>query len=588
MKRFSMLARSFLASLCITGSALAAGPGDLIDNFRLLDQQGRSRELYYLSDAKAVVLMVHGNGCPIVRQAMPAVRELREQYRGLGVEFLLINSNLQDEREALAAEAAEFGIDFPILSDETQLIGEALGVERTAEVFVIDPKTWKLVYRGAIDDRLDYEKQKPTASKRYLADALDATLAAKPVTVAQTRSVGCIVNFPEHGRHAEHAAISYSETIAPLLQANCVACHRTGGVAPWAMSSYAMVRGFAPMIREVIRTKRMPPWHADPHYGSFIGDRSLVTKDVQTLVHWVEAGAPRGAGPDPLAGQLAAKSEWTLGTPDLIVEVPAFDVPATGVVEYKYPSLPNPLGRDAWVRAVEIIPGDRAVVHHVLAGLSDPQSPQTERVAQIAAFGGYAPGKNAFFYPDDTGVLLRKDARLLFQMHYTPNGKPSRDITRIGYYFADKTPRHPLHLTFLMKGSLAIPPHAKSHTETVEYVYDRPVMVYTLMPHAHLRGKASRFTAIYPDRRQEVLLNVPKYDFGWQTTYVLEKPKVLPAGTKIVFDMTWDNSAQNHANPDPNKTVHWGDQTWEEMNAGWIRFRYADDAAEPGQTAAVR
>ena len=342
------------------------------------------------------------------------------------------------------------------------------------------------------------------------------------------------------------------------------------------------------MIREVIRTKRMPPWHADPHYGSFIGDRSLVTKDVQTLVHWIEAGAPRGAGPDPLAGQLAAKSEWTLGTPDLIVEVPAFDVPATGVVDYKYPSLPNPLGHDAWVRAVEIIPGDRAVVHHVLAGLSDPQSPQTERVAQIAAFGGYAPGKNAFFYPDDTGVLLRKDARLLFQMHYTPNGKPSRDITRIGYYFADKTPRHPLHLTFLMKGSLAIPPHAKSHTETVEYVYDRPVMVYTLMPHAHLRGKASRFTAIYPDRRQEVLLNVPKYDFGWQTTYVLEKPKVLPAGTKIVFDMTWDNSAQNHANPDPNKTVHWGDQTREEMNAGWIRFRYADDAAEPGQTAAVR
>jgi hypothetical protein len=341
------------------------------------------------------------------------------------------------------------------------------------------------------------------------------------------------------------------------------------------------------MIREVIRTKRMPPWHADPHYGSFVGDRSLTTKDVQTLVHWIEAGAPRGTGPDPLAGQPVAKAEWTLGTPDLVVEVPAFDVPATGVVDYKYPSLPNPLGRDAWVRAVEIIPGDRAVVHHVLAGLYDPQSPQTERVAQIAAFGGYAPGKNAFFYPDDTGVFLRKDARLLFQMHYTPNGKVSRDVTRIGYWFADKTPRHPLHLTFLMKGSLAIPPHAKAHTETVEYVYDRPVMVYTLMPHAHLRGKASRFTAIYPDGRQEVLLNVPKYDFSWQTTYVLEQPKLLPAGTKIVFDMTWDNSAQNHANPDPEKTVRWGDQTWEEMNAGWIRFRYADDT-EAAKTAAAR
>ncbi len=587
MKAISLLASSLLASLCLSASALAATPGDRIENFRLLDQQGRSHELYYLSDAKAVVLMVQGNGCPIVRQAMPAFKDLRDQYRGQGVEFLLLNSNLQDGREAITAEAVEFGIDLPILSDETQVIGEALGIERTAEVFVIDPKSWKLVYRGAIDDRLDYEKQKPAATKRYLADAIDSIVGGKPVAVAQTQTAGCLVNFPERGRRAEHAAISYSETIAPLLQKNCVACHRTGGVAPWAMTSYEMVRGFAPMIREVVRTGRMPPWHADPHVGRFVGDRSLATQEVQTLVHWIEAGAPRGSGPDPLAGQPVAKSEWTLGTPDLVVEVPAFDVPATGVVNYQYPGLPNPVGHDAWVRAVEILPGDRSVVHHVLAGVQDPQSPQIERVAQIAAFGGYAPGKNAFFYPDDTGVLLRKDARLLFQLHYTPNGKPAHDVTRVGYYFAEKAPSHPLHLTFLFKGSLAIPPHAKAHTETVEYIYDRPVIVYTLMPHAHLRGKASRFTAVYPDGRQEVLLNVPKYDFSWQTTYVLEQPKLLPAGTKVIFDMTWDNSAQNPANPDPDKTVHWGDQTWEEMNAGWIRFRYADEAEASGKTAAA-
>jgi peroxiredoxin len=584
MKRIAALLSQAAAGLSFATVALAAAPGDQIENFRLLDQHGRSHELHYLSDATAVVLVTHGNGCPIVRQAMPALQALHEQYGPQGVEFLLLNSNLQDGREAIATEAAEFGIHLPILSDDTQLIGEALGVERTGEVFVVDPKTWKLSYRGAIDDRLDYEKQKPAATKRYLADALDAMLSGNPPPLARTRPVGCLVNFPERGRPS-HAAISYAETIAPLLQDKCVTCHQTGGVAPWAMTSYAMVRGFAPMIREVLRTKRMPPWHADPHYGSFTGDRSLSAEEVRTLVHWIEAGAPRGSGPDPLAAQRAHASEWTLGTPDLVVEVPAFDVLATGVVEYQYPSLPNPTGRDVWVRAVEILPGERAVVHHVLAGLRDPSSSQTERVAQIAAFGGYAPGKNAFFYPPDTGVFLSKDARLLFQMHYTPNGKPARDVTRVGYYFAQTPPQHALHLTFLMKGSLAIPPRAKAHTESVEHVYERPVMVYTLMPHAHLRGKAARFTAVYPDGRQEVLLNVPKYDFSWQTTYVLAQPKALPAGTKVVFDMTWDNSAENPANPDPDATVYWGDQTWEEMNAGWIRFRYLD---ETDATASAR
>lgn len=588
MKALLLLQAAIAAIAFSSAPAQAATPGDRIDNFRLLDQNGESHELYYLSDAKAVVIMVQGNGCPIVRETLPALREIRERYRSQGVEFLLLNANRQDQRDDVVREAAEFGIDFPILSDDTQLIGEALGVERTAEVFVIDPKTWKLAYRGAVDDRLAYGKQKPAASQHYLNDALDALLAGKPVTVAETTTAGCLIHFPERARRAEHAAISYTDTIAPLLRKNCVTCHRTGGVAPWAMSSYEMVQGFAPMIREVIRTRRMPPWHADPHFGSFIGDRSLAIDDVKTLVHWIEAGAPRGSGPDPLAVAEAPWPEWTLGTPDLVVEVPAFDVPATGVIDYRYPRLPNPVGHDVWVRAVEIIPGDRAVVHHVLAGLRDSQGPQTEQVAQIAAFGGYAPGKNAFWYPDDTGVLLRKDASLLFQMHYTPNGKAVRDVTRVGYYFARETPKFPLHLTFLMKGSLAIPPHAKAHTETVETVYDRDVMVYTLMPHAHLRGKASRFTAIYPDGKREVLLNVPKYDFGWQTTYVLAQPKVLPAGTRVVFDMTWDNSAQNPANPDPDRTVHWGDQTWDEMNAGWIRFRYLDDPMEKARTAQAR
>ncbi len=573
MKTFARLAALVLFALAST-LAFALQPGDRVDNFRLLDHRGISHELRYLSDTKAIVLMVHGNGCPIVRQALPALDTLRRRFESQGVTFLLLDSNLQDDRKAVLAEAAEFGITLPILLDETQLIGEALGVTRTAEVFLIDPKTWKLLYRGPIDDRLSYGAQKPTASKLYLEDALAAALDGKSVAVTQAEPVGCIVDFPERDRKAEHARISYAEQIAPILRAQCTECHRPGGIGPWAMTGYKPIRGFAPMIREVLRTKRMPPWYADPHYGSFVGDRSLTVEQVRTVVHWIEAGAPRGDGPDPLESLAAPSSEWSLGEPDMVVEIPAFDVPATGVVDYMYPQVPNPFNRDVWVRAIDIIPGDRTVVHHVLAGVADPEAPRGRVfVEQLAAFGGYSPGRNAVPFPADTGVLLRANARLNFQMHYTPNGKAKRDVTRVAYYLHKDPPKHEIRLQFLMTSSLRIPPFAKAHTESVTHLFDRDVMLHSLMPHAHLRGRAAKFVARFPDGREEVLLSVPKYDFSWQTAYLFEEPRLLPAGTRIVFEMTWDNSAQNPANPDPSRTVPWGDQTWDEMNAGWIRYR---------------
>ena len=560
------------------GPILALEPGDHIDNFRLLDQAGASHELYYLSDARAVVLMTYGNGCGIVQKNLPRLRQIRDEYKAKGVEFLLIDSNLQDDRDAIARDSTEFGNDLPILVDETQLIGEALGIERTGDVFVVDPKNWQLVYRGPIDDRLSYGTQKADAKSQYLTDALDATLAGKPVAIAKAQAPGCLVNFPERGRRDAHPKISYVDRIAPLLVEKCVACHREGGVAPWAMTSYEMVRGFAPMIREVVRTKRMPPWHADPHYGSFVGDRSMSNEDAKDLVHWIEAGAPRGGGADPLTTLDKSWSEWTLGKPDLIVEVPEFRVPAAGTIIYQYPHAANPLGRDVWIRAIEIIPGNRSVVHHVLAGIDDPGNGARRAIrGQMGELGGYAPGKNAIPYPANTGILLRKEAKFLFQMHYTPNGKAVTDVTRLGLYFYDKPPEHALEMSIIYNASLAIPANTKAYSESLEQVFLRDVMLYSLLPHAHLRGRAAKFTAHYPDGRDEILLSVPKYDFNWQPLYVLSPSKFIPAGTRVVMDMTWDNSSQNPANPDPDKVVRWGDQTWEEMNVGWFRYRAADD-----------
>ncbi len=583
MKTVINIVFALSCAFAMQSTAFALQPGDRVDNFRLLDQNGASHELRYLSDAKAIVLMVHGVGCPVVRHSLPELVAVRKQFAAQGVEFLLINSNPQDDRAALAREANEFGIDLPILSDETQLVGESMGFTRTADVFLIDPRTWKLAYRGPIDDRLSYGAQKPAAKIHYLRDAIRSVLADKPVDVAQAEAVGCIVNLPERERKAEHAKISYVEQIAPLLQEKCVACHRPGGIGPWAMTSYENVRGFAPMIREVIRTKRMPPWYADQHYGTFVGDRSISTEEARALVHWIEAGAPRGEGADPLVKVAAASNQWVFGKPDAIVEIPAFDVPATGVVDYKYPRVPNPLGRDVWIRAIQILPGNPAVVHHVLAGIDDSSSSGRAYIEQLAAFGGYSPGRNYLPFPDGAGVLLRADASLQFQTHYTPNGKAVRDVTRVGYYLYKQPPKYEMRLQFLNTRSLRIPAGAKTHTESVAHIFRKDVLLYSLMPHAHLRGRAAKFTAHYPDGREEIMLSVPKYDFNWQTVYQFQEPKLIPAGTRVVFDMTWDNSARNPANPDPNREVPWGDQTWDEMNAGWLRYR----ELSPGENAAA-
>jgi mono/diheme cytochrome c family protein len=570
----------------MAAQALALQTQERVENFRLMDHQGGSQELYYYSDASAVVFMVQGNGCPIVRNAMPRFKELRDQYADQGVQFFMLNSNLQDNTTTVALEAEEFGYDIPILIDDSQIIGESLGLVRTGEIFVLDPKTWKVTYHGALDDRLTYEKQKSEAKEHYLKDAIDDMLAGKSVDVASTDPLGCLINFPEQTARAQHANISYSEEIAPILADNCVACHREGGIGPWAMSDYNMVRGFSLMIREVVRTKRMPPWHADPAHGQFSNDRSLSPEQTQTLVHWIEAGAPRGEGPDPLAeidhdwGTWAV-AEPELGEPDYVLDIPASEIPATGVVDYKYHYVQNTIGKDVWVKAAEILPGDRAVLHHVITsyGTLETEGRRKGRLKREGQAGlrGYVPGMTSQMFPEGTGVYLPADATIEFQVHYTTNGKATVDESQLGIWVYEEPPEHQVFSMILLNGRIQIPPHAKAHKEFAERVIPKDALVYNLLPHAHFRGKASEFSVVYPDGTEEILLSVPNYDFNWQTTYSLAEPKLIPAGSKIVHTTWWDNSAQNPANPDPTIEVTWGEQSWEEMLFGAILMRFLDE-----------
>jgi len=567
------------AALLFSTSVIAIQSGDHVENFKLLDHQGKSHELYYLSDTKAIVFMVQGNGCPIVRNALPRFKEIRDSYKAQGVEFLLINSNLQDNRNSITKEAESFNIDFPILIDGTQIIGEALGFVRTGEIFVVDPKSWKIAYQGPINDRLDYEIQRPEAKHHYLTDALDSMLAGEEVKMASVDAVGCLINLPGVKNKETHQQISYSDTVAPILRDNCVTCHRDGGIGPFAMTDYNIVRGFSPMIREVIRTKRMPPWHADPHFGKFANDRSLSNQEIQDVVHWVEAGSPRGEGPDPLAENDAVWPEWALGEPDLIIDLPATEVPASGIVDYQYPTVANPLDKDVWVSATEIIPGDRSALHHVIATFGKPNSdPKARRkFIQMGGLGGYVPGAVADTLPEGTGTFLPADATLLYQMHYTAYGKPTTDESRMGIYFHKEKPEHRLGGTFILNTDIRIPANTKAHTEYTSYEFKKDTLLYSLLPHSHFRGIASDFVATYPDGTSEMLLSVPDYDFNWQTDYEFTEPRFMPAGTKIEHSTTWDNSSQNPANPDPNQVVTWGEQSFEEMLFASMVFRYLDE-----------
>ncbi len=551
-----------------------------VDNFMLADTEYMGHELYR-TDAKAIVLISHANGCPIVRNLAPALKALKAKYESQGVQFLMVNSAIQDSMEAIAKEKAEYGFDIPILKDANQLVGEQLGVTRTAEVFVIDPKTWKITYRGPLDDRLDYGTQKAVAQHTWAADAIDATLAGRQAMAASKQSVGCLIDFPNR----KVATISYVKEVAPILESKCAACHTEGGIGPFAMSSYEMVKGFSPMIREVLRTDRMPPWNVDPHVSKFADDKSLTPAEIKTVVHWVEQGAPRDGTTDPLA--VAAKkrvvAEWPLGKPDLVLELPTYKIPASGVVDYQRPIVVNPLTEGKWVKASTYVVNQRQAVHHFLSGYLKevPADGKGNESRWGASMGGYAVGAESTLWPTNVGSYLPPGGAIGFQAHYTPFGKEVTDASKIGLYFYKdgEKPDLVMRNSVVVDNTIVIPPGASRHKETAYIDFPKDALLYSAFPHAHYRGYASDLWIQYPDGSKKRLLAMPRYDFNWQREYTFAEPLKVPAGSKLIANYWYDNSKQNPANPDATKTIVWGDQSWEEMFYTAVRYRWLDETS---------
>ncbi len=599
----------------------AAAQREPVINFSLLDYRGKYYELRR-TDARVVVLYFVGLDCPIARQSIGKLQTLQKEFKDKGVVVWLINpmheGEPSDQAATFIARLAAQGvladlIDrnspdadtqirqartlsnltglmptslalgdieelklniltskmgwLPLLRDESQIVTHHFGVTRTCDTIAIDLKDWTIFYRGALDDQMVPGAQKPAPKEHYLRTALDEFFAGKPISNAKTTPQGCLITFDKTPAERD---VSYSKTIAPLIERKCAGCHSAGNVGPFELNSYEAVKHWSAMMQEVVLDRRMPPWDADPHFGHFSNDRSLAPAESRLLLKWIDDGCPRGEGDDPLAAPRPAAPKWALGQPDFVVPLPARqEIPATGVLDYRYLDSEFVMPHDAWLRAAVCRPDNPKVVHHVIVRIRYPQNSK-EASSESYFFTTWAPGVPQAECPADTGVFVPKGARFNFEMHYTTNGQSQTDQSEMGLYLAKEPPKMKLEVRAAQCRDLIIPPGDPDAEHSCMYCFNRDAMLFDIGPHMHLRGSWFKFQFLYPDGKRETVLSVPHYDFNWQSGHRLAGAKRIPAGTWVVCTGGFDNSARNPSNPDPTKRVKFGLQTWDEMFMGFL------------------
>lgn len=550
--------------------------GAVMPDFELTDFRGHGWSSADFADKKAVVVLFLGTECPLVRLYASRLNEIAEQFSSKEVQLIGINSNLQDSMAELSAFARDTEIEFPLLKDPSNRVADLFKAQRTPEAFVFDGDR-KLVYRGRIDDQYTYGRQRPNVIQEYIVDALNSSLKGKDVEIAETEPVGCIIGRSSRIKADANAEVTYSEHISRILQDKCVSCHRPGEIAPFSLLEYDEVSGWADMICEVINENRMPPWHANPAHGKFKNDIRLTATEKDLINRWVDGGVAEG-DPKLLPEPRTFTQGWQIGEPDAVIpmsETP-FQVPATGVVEYKYFEVPTRFKEDRWINAAEIRIGNRAVVHHVIVALAG-EGGSVHGGVDSEWIAACAPGSPPLQLPEGYAKLIPAGSTLIFQLHYTPNGTAQEDISSVGFKFVDPdTVKKAVGTQEVINQRFVIPAGKANHKVVARRKVKEDAIVLTLFPHMHLRGKAFRYEAKYPDGSTEILLDVPQYDFNWQNSYIFEEPKQLPKGTLITCTAHFDNSKKNIANPNPRKSVRWGDQTFEEMMIGYFDMALAD------------
>lgn len=529
--------------------------------------------------AKASVVLFLGTGCPVSNAYLPKLAMLHGRYAKKGVAFVAVFSHAVDDAKTVADYAKEMKLPFPVLTDDGTAVADKFHVERVPTAVVLDGGR-VVRYAGRIDDQYSPGVQRASATTKELASAVESVLAGKDVATPFAAAAGCLLT-----RDAKPVAkgepVTYHKHVAGILQANCQTCHRPGEAGPFHLTNFKQAKGWSAMIREVVADGVMPPWHADAPRGHFANDRRLTAADKKALLAWVDQGCPEGdvADAPPPVKYLDG---WRLPRkPDLIIAMKKrLDIPASDLglgVPYQYVEAETAFAEDVWVTGVDVRPEYREVVHHVIVYIMPPGKGLydiDENILNDGMLGSYVPGDMAKLYPAGVARKLPKGSRLLFEMHYTPNGRAGKDRTVAGLLLSKEKPTHEVHGAALLNTGLRIPAGAASHVVKSEKTFDKPAVLLGMSPHMHLRGKAFKFELISADgKTRQTLLNVPKYDFNWQALYELKEPVAVAAGDKLVCTGVFDNSKANPFNPDPTKEVRWGDQTWQEMMIGFIEYR---------------
>jgi len=421
--------------------------------------------------------------------------------------------------------------------------------------------------------------------------------------------------------------VTFNKHVLPVLQKNCQSCHRPGQIAPMSFLTYADVRPWAKAMKTAVVTRKMPPWFADPQFGHFANDRSLKAEEIELIARWVDGGAVEGNPQDAPTPVRWPKDGWEI-EPDIIVNGAEFTVPAhpqKNVIEWSYITVPSGITQDTWITSMEIRPSEPSVTHHICvyfkphtadvvynkpvwtdkprdddgaaipaeSGVNAPNAGAAATAGSNGIEGCYVPGQYTQDYRiHGAAKLLKAGTDIVFQLHYTPNGKDTTDRPRVGFTVTKQPPQR-LYLSLWTQSptdakNFAIPPNDGSwESPPAEATFLEDVELVWMFPHMHVRGKDMTYKLIFPDGKTETILSVPKYDFNWQLGYDLAKPIAVPKGTRLVVTAHYDNSANNKFNPAPNKTVYYGGMTWEEMMLPFFSV-VADKNVNPRKVIQIR
>lgn len=524
------------------------------------DLRWQSRRLRELGSSKATVLFFVSIECPLVQRYLPRIGELAKAYAERGVVFLVVNVGAGDEfvdavgEVTLRAPAAVFARDFDLQ------LANACGVDRTGAAVVLDA-TGRMVYRGRVDDQYGYSGMRERATSNELRDALEALLSGQPIAVAESAISGCKIT--PRVAPAPAAVPSYAKDVAPILHRHCVACHRPGGEAPFALLDEAQAKKHAAMIGEVVDQGRMPVWYGSSLHGAFRNHRRMPAAERDTLLAWIQGGMPSGDAKDLPAPPELPTGTWRLGEPDLVISMKApIRLPAEGTVPYQYVILPYSFKEDTWVEAIEIKPDNERVLHHCnLARVKFG-----EQFSQDGFITGYVPGGDPMVLDPGHAVRIPAGSVLALQAHYVTTGQNEVDKLRVGLRFPRVPVQKEVQVAIVADFRFAIPPGAMAHPVKAQRTLKQDALGIGMFVHMHLRGRDMLVTAEQYGQKETLLL-VPNYNFDWQQSYRWEFGKVRFArGTRIEALAHFDNSAWNPFNPDPTATVKFGLETTDEMH----------------------